>query len=124
MKYHETPVRVRFNEVDAYHVAWHGHYVTWMEIGRNDLAGRFDLNADQVDALGPDGDDAVAHDDDRRVRVPRDRQRSINGRQNGAVQSRLALWRPGNALLSRRVVEVRVGINDSRRHALFSCIWY
>lgn len=52
MKYHETRVRVRFNEVDSYHVAWHGHYVAWMEIGRNDLAGRFDLDADQVAAAG------------------------------------------------------------------------
>jgi len=52
MKYHETPIRVRFNEVDAYHVAWHGHYVGWMEVGRNDLAGRFGLNADQIGAAG------------------------------------------------------------------------
>jgi acyl-CoA thioester hydrolase len=52
MKYHETRVRVRFNEVDSYQVAWHGHYVAWMEIGRNDLAGRFDLDADQVAAAG------------------------------------------------------------------------
>ena len=52
MKYHQTPITVRFNEVDAYQVAWHGHYVAWMEIGRNDLAGRFDLNATQIAALG------------------------------------------------------------------------
>ena len=52
MKYHETRIRVRFNEVDSYQVAWHGHYVAWMEVGRNDLAGRFDLNADQVTAAG------------------------------------------------------------------------
>lgn len=52
MKYHETRVRVRFNEVDSYQVAWHGHYVAWMEIGRNDLAGRFDLDADQVADAG------------------------------------------------------------------------
>jgi len=52
MKYHETRVRVRFNEVDSYQVAWHGHYVAWMEIGRNDLAGRFDLDAHQVAAEG------------------------------------------------------------------------
>ncbi len=25
VKYHETPLKVRFNEVDSYHVAWHGH---------------------------------------------------------------------------------------------------
>jgi acyl-CoA thioester hydrolase len=52
MKYHETMIKVRFNEVDSYHVAWHGHYVAWMEVGRNDLAGRFGLNADDVAAEG------------------------------------------------------------------------
>lgn len=52
MKYHETIIRVRFNEVDAYHVAWHGNYVAWMEVGRNDLAGRFGLNADDIAAEG------------------------------------------------------------------------
>lgn len=52
MKHHETPVKVRFNEVDSYHVAWHGHYVGWMEIGRNDLAGMFGLNAEQIGSLG------------------------------------------------------------------------
>lgn len=48
MKYHEITEKVRFNEVDAYHVAWHGHYVVWMEIGRNALAGQFGLNASQL----------------------------------------------------------------------------
>jgi acyl-CoA thioester hydrolase len=52
VKYHETTIKVRFNEVDAYHVAWHGHYVAWMEVGRNDLAGRFRLNADDIAAEG------------------------------------------------------------------------
>ena len=52
MKYHETPITVRFNEVDAYRVAWHGHYVTWMEVGRSDLAGRFGLNAFDIEAAG------------------------------------------------------------------------
>lgn len=52
MKYHETLIKVRFNEVDSYKVAWHGHYVSWMEVGRNELAGRFGLDADQVEALG------------------------------------------------------------------------
>ncbi|HKZ15966.1 MAG TPA: acyl-CoA thioesterase [Geobacteraceae bacterium] len=52
MKYHETPVKVRFNEVDSYNVAWHGHYVAWMEVGRNDLAGMFGVNAEQIGALG------------------------------------------------------------------------
>jgi acyl-CoA thioester hydrolase len=52
MKWHETPLTVRFNEVDSYHVAWHGHYVAWMEVGRNDLAGQFDLDAAQISAVG------------------------------------------------------------------------
>ena len=37
MKYHETSLQVRFYEVDAYGVVWHGHYVGWFETGRNDL---------------------------------------------------------------------------------------
>jgi acyl-CoA thioester hydrolase len=52
MRYHETKISVRFNEVDAYRVAWHGHYVAWMEIGRTALAGRFDLDVSQLEALG------------------------------------------------------------------------
>ena len=52
MRYHETNITVRFNEIDAYRVAWHGHYVAWMEIGRNALAGGFDLDAFQLAALG------------------------------------------------------------------------
>jgi acyl-CoA thioester hydrolase len=52
MNCHETTIKVRFNEVDAYHVAWHGHYVAWMEVGRSELAGLFGLDADQLAAEG------------------------------------------------------------------------
>lgn len=52
MRYHETPLQVRFSEIDAYNVAWHGHYVAWMEVGRNDLAGRFGLDAGQLAEIG------------------------------------------------------------------------
>jgi acyl-CoA thioester hydrolase len=52
MRYHETTIKVRFNEIDAFKVAWHGHYVGWMEVGRNDLAGRFGLDAGQIAASG------------------------------------------------------------------------
>jgi acyl-CoA thioester hydrolase len=52
MRYHETAITVRFNEIDAYRVAWHGHYVAWMEIGRSALAGMFGLDADQLHATG------------------------------------------------------------------------
>jgi len=52
MGYHETGITVRFNEIDAYRVAWHGHYVAWMEIGRTALAGQFGLDPDQLSAAG------------------------------------------------------------------------
>lgn len=52
MKYYQSLIKVRFNEVDAYRVAWHGHYVAWMEIGRSELAGRFGLDAFQLAELG------------------------------------------------------------------------
>jgi acyl-CoA thioester hydrolase len=52
MKHHETKIFVRFNEIDAYRVAWHGHYVAWMEAGRNALAGKFDLDALQLATAG------------------------------------------------------------------------
>jgi len=52
VRYHETAIKVRFNEVDVFRVAWHGHYVTWMEVGRNELAGRFGLDAEHISAAG------------------------------------------------------------------------
>jgi len=52
MNYHETGITVRFNEVDSYRIAWHGHYVAWMEVGRNELAARFGLAVDQLVAAG------------------------------------------------------------------------
>lgn len=55
MRYDEITVQVRFNEVDAYQVAWHGHYVGWMEIGRTALARRFGLDPFQLTELGYQG---------------------------------------------------------------------
>ena len=52
MRFHETRLQVRFNEVDTYNVAWHGHYVAWMEVGRNDLTGGFGMDAAQLEELG------------------------------------------------------------------------
>jgi acyl-CoA thioester hydrolase len=52
MRYHEISISVRFNEIDAYQVAWHGHYVAWMEIGRNALSGQFGLDAHQLSEEG------------------------------------------------------------------------
>jgi acyl-CoA thioester hydrolase len=52
LNYHETRIKVRFNEIDAYQVAWHGHYIAWMEVGRSELAGFFGLDTEQLAHLG------------------------------------------------------------------------
>ncbi len=52
LRYHETSIKVRFNEIDAYRMAWHGHYVAWMEVGRGELAGLFGLDAEQLADAG------------------------------------------------------------------------
>ena len=41
MKFHETRLKVRFTEVDLYEVVWHGHYLNWFEVSRNELARQF-----------------------------------------------------------------------------------
>jgi acyl-CoA thioester hydrolase len=43
---------VRFNEVDQWGMAWHGHYVTWFEIGRIALLKPFGLLPVQMAQLG------------------------------------------------------------------------
>jgi acyl-CoA thioester hydrolase len=48
MRYHETSLQVRFYEVDAYGVVWHGHYVGWFEAGRNDLTQRYQVGPLQL----------------------------------------------------------------------------
>ena len=48
MKYHETSLQVRFYEVDAYGVVWHGHYAGWFEVGRNDLTRRYRMDPLQL----------------------------------------------------------------------------
>jgi acyl-CoA thioester hydrolase len=56
MRYHETPIQVRFCEVDAYGMTWHGHYIAWFEVGRNELTERFHMGPLQLkgkDLLAP-----------------------------------------------------------------------
>jgi len=48
MRYHETPIHVRFYEVDAYGVVWHGHYIGWFEVGRNELTEKFQMGLQQL----------------------------------------------------------------------------
>ncbi len=52
MQWVETEDVVRFNEVDEWGMAWHGHYVAWFEVGRIALLRRFDLLPRQIVELG------------------------------------------------------------------------
>jgi len=39
---HTTRCKIRFSEVDAMNIAWHGSYVKYLEDGREDFGARFD----------------------------------------------------------------------------------
>lgn len=52
MRWLETEEVVRFNEVDEWGMAWHGHYVAWFEVGRMALLRQFDLLPKQMVELG------------------------------------------------------------------------
>lgn len=52
MKYHEIETRVRFNEVDQWGMVWHGHYISYFEMGRIDLARGFDLTPTDFVEMG------------------------------------------------------------------------
>ena len=52
MKFEETEIRVRFNEVDSWGVVWHGHYIAWFEAGRMALLGKFQLQPQDFAQMG------------------------------------------------------------------------
>ncbi len=52
MKYEETELRVRFNEVDSWGIAWHGHYIAWFEAGRMGLLRKFQLLPQDFSQMG------------------------------------------------------------------------
>lgn len=43
---------VRFSEVDSMQIVWHGHYVKYMEEGREDFGRRFGINYMLIKANG------------------------------------------------------------------------
>jgi acyl-CoA thioester hydrolase len=43
---------VRFNEVDSMQIVWHGHYVKYMEEGREDFGRKFGINYMLIKASG------------------------------------------------------------------------
>ncbi len=52
MKYYETEIRVRFNEVDHWGMVWHGHYISYFERGTIDLARNFGLSPSDFVKMG------------------------------------------------------------------------
>ncbi len=52
MKFDETETVVRFQEIDAWGIAWHGHYAGWFEVGRMELLRKFGLMPLQFVEMG------------------------------------------------------------------------
>ena len=52
MKYDETAIKVRFNEVDSWGMVWHGHYIAWFEVGRMALLKKFQLLPQDFTQMG------------------------------------------------------------------------
>lgn len=48
----ETIIDVPFHDVDVMRVAWHGHYVKYMEIARCNLLQKIDYNYFEMEASG------------------------------------------------------------------------
>lgn len=44
----ETEIAIRFNEVDALGIVWHGNYIKYFEDGREAFGEKFDLNFQNV----------------------------------------------------------------------------
>ncbi|RLA90245.1 MAG: acyl-CoA thioesterase [Deltaproteobacteria bacterium] len=44
MPLYKTFITVRFNEVDMYQIVWHGRFIEYFEIARNQLAQKFGLD--------------------------------------------------------------------------------
>jgi acyl-CoA thioester hydrolase len=45
-------VQVRLNETDEFGVVWHGHYVTYFEVARTEMARAFGLTAKDLRSAG------------------------------------------------------------------------
>jgi acyl-CoA thioester hydrolase len=52
MRYHETPIKVRFHEVDSFNVVYHGNYIPYLEAGRLDLTAKFDVSIQEMNDGG------------------------------------------------------------------------
>ncbi len=47
-----TEVEVRFNEVDMMQIVWHGHYIQYMEEGREDFGKKYGISYMDILSFG------------------------------------------------------------------------
>lgn len=52
MKYHESRVQVRFNEVDQWGIVWYANYFAYVEVARSEVLARVGLLPDVLSSLG------------------------------------------------------------------------
>ncbi len=52
MKYHESRVQVRFNEVDQWGIVWYANYFAYVEVARSEVLARVGLLPDLLSGLG------------------------------------------------------------------------
>lgn len=52
MKYHESSVRVRFNEVDQWGIVWYANYFAYVEVARSEVLAEVGLLPDLLSSLG------------------------------------------------------------------------
>ncbi|MBU0682404.1 MAG: acyl-CoA thioesterase [Proteobacteria bacterium] len=52
MKYHESRVQVRFNEVDQWGVVWYANYFAYIEVARSEVLAKVGLLPDVLSSLG------------------------------------------------------------------------
>ncbi len=48
----DVVIKVPFHDVDVMHVAWHGHYIKYLEIARCELLDKIDYNYEQMKKSG------------------------------------------------------------------------
>jgi acyl-CoA thioester hydrolase len=52
MQWHETLIRVRFNEVDSWGIVWYGNYFSYLDVARCEVLEKFDLLPDTLVKMG------------------------------------------------------------------------
>lgn len=52
MQWHETLIKVRFNEVDSWGVVWYANYFSYIDVARCEILEKFDLLPDTLVRMG------------------------------------------------------------------------